>query len=104
MDYRWKVTNTGRRSPGTRVPMVAQILRRNVHVVKSMLPSTAARPGLTPSKGGPRLASAVIANAEENREYMRKWRTANPNLVKGGRSRKRSAQANRTAARQDQTQ
>src|SRR5262249_17315707 len=44
MDYRWKVTNTGRRSPGTRVPMVAQILQRNVHVVKSMLPSAAAPP------------------------------------------------------------
>src|SRR5258708_20406271 len=44
MDYRWKVTNTGRRSPGTRVPMVAQILRRNVHVVKSMLSSAAAPP------------------------------------------------------------
>src|SRR5262249_3843908 len=43
MDYRWKVTNTGRRSPGTRVPMVAQILQRNVHVVMSMLPSAAAR-------------------------------------------------------------
>src|SRR5215475_1967828 len=25
MDFRWKVTNAGRRSPGTRVPMVAQI-------------------------------------------------------------------------------
>src|SRR5262249_4787359 len=44
MDYRWKVTNTGRRSPGTRVPMVAQILQRNVHVVMSMLPSAAATP------------------------------------------------------------
>src|SRR5262245_48226818 len=44
MDYRWKVTNTGHRSPGTRVPMVAQILRRNVHVVKSMLSSAAAPP------------------------------------------------------------
>src|SRR5262249_44409539 len=43
MDYRWKATNTGRRSPGTRVPMVAQILQRNVHVVMSMLPSAAAR-------------------------------------------------------------
>src|SRR5262249_10889502 len=44
MDYRWKVTNTGRRSPGTRVPMVAQILQRNADVVKSMLPSAAAQP------------------------------------------------------------
>src|SRR6516225_862078 len=33
MDYRWKVTNTGGRSPGTRVPMVAQILQRNADVV-----------------------------------------------------------------------
>src|SRR5262249_16862595 len=46
MDYRWKVTNTGRRSPGTCVPMVAQILRRNVDVVKSMLASAAARHSL----------------------------------------------------------
>src|SRR5262249_27207592 len=54
MDYRWKVTNTGRRSPGTRVPMVAQILQRNVHVVKPMLPSAAARPGFKPhhDRGG----------------------------------------------------
>ena len=44
MDYRWEVTNIGRRSPGRRVPMVAQIHRRNVHVVKSMLPSAAAPP------------------------------------------------------------
>src|SRR5262249_30247240 len=44
MDYRWKVTNTGRRSPGTRVPMVAQIFQRNADVVKSMLPSAAALP------------------------------------------------------------
>src|SRR5215813_2559721 len=49
MDYRWKVTNTGRRSPGTCVPMVAQILRRNVDVVKSMLASAAARPGFNPT-------------------------------------------------------
>src|SRR5215813_2943969 len=46
MDYRWKVTNTGRRSPGARVPMVAQILQRNVDVVKSMLASAAARHSL----------------------------------------------------------
>src|SRR6516165_11777628 len=45
MDYRWNVTDTGRRSPGTCVPMVAQIPQRNVDVVKSMLPSAAARPG-----------------------------------------------------------
>ena len=44
MDCRWKVTNTGHRSPGTRVPMVAQILQRNVDVVKSELPA-----GLAPS-------------------------------------------------------
>src|SRR5262249_5273110 len=48
MDYRWKVTNTGRRSPGTRVPMVPQTLQRNVGVVKSMLSSAAARPGFNP--------------------------------------------------------
>src|SRR5262249_42540514 len=53
MDYRWKVTNTGRRSPGTRVPMVAQILQRNVHVVKSMLPAAAARPGFNPIERQP---------------------------------------------------
>ena len=35
---RWKVTNTGHRSPGTRVPMVVQIHQRNVDVVKPMLP------------------------------------------------------------------
>src|SRR6516165_629546 len=46
MDYRWNVTNTGRRSPGTCVPMVAQILRRNVDAVKSILASAAARHSL----------------------------------------------------------
>src|SRR5215831_5012012 len=48
MDYRWKVTNTGCRSPGTRIRMVAQIHRRNVDVVKSMLASAAARPLASP--------------------------------------------------------
>src|SRR6516164_2444717 len=33
MDYRWEVTNIGRRSPGRLVPMVAQIHRRNVDIV-----------------------------------------------------------------------
>src|ERR1700740_3708987 len=50
MDYRWKVTDTGRRSPGTGVPMVAKIHQRNVDVVKSMLPSAAVRPGFNPSE------------------------------------------------------
>ena len=36
MDYRWEVTNIGRRSPGRRVPMVAQIHRRNVDTVKAV--------------------------------------------------------------------
>src|SRR6266516_8166019 len=34
MDYRWRFTNTGRRNPRKHVPMVAQIHRRNVDIVK----------------------------------------------------------------------
>src|SRR5262249_26248870 len=43
MDYRWEVTNIGRRSPGRRVPMVAQIHRLNVDTVKAVYPFALAR-------------------------------------------------------------
>src|SRR6266496_3484134 len=39
MDYGWKFTNTGRRNPRKHVPMVAQIHRRNVVIVKPSRPS-----------------------------------------------------------------
>ena len=40
MDYRWKVTYIGRRNPRRRVPMVAQIHRRNVDIVRPCRPAS----------------------------------------------------------------
>ena len=40
MDYRWKVTYIGRRNPRRRVPMVAQIHRRNIDIVRPCRPAS----------------------------------------------------------------
>src|SRR5262245_7409342 len=66
MDYRWTVTNTGRRNPGTRVPMVAQIPQRNVHVVKTMAPAQQSQGANQPSTSGQSSASHQQAPAHQS--------------------------------------